>query len=279
MFGKCSRSPIHLKWTCLNGTNVAVSFRASKFKGLMVMTRKPLHGLFGLLLCASATFAADIPDYPFVFVTGKAASDTPPNIAQCSLTIRAVDQDAAKGQSIVEARLNAVLAMLIDKGIATDDIESSKISKQILTPDFNSKQPLIRGYDMSRSLEFKSRQLTTLPAIEDGLVGAPNVEQISCQFDRTDREALEADLLNKAIHSAREQGDKIAQSLGRHVAAAVAASKAPFDSIASGLGLGDRPADFQAGNRMFKKSVSADELLVPSTVHMSVSVNVLFKMD
>jgi hypothetical protein len=37
-------------------------------------------------------------------------------------------------------------------------------------------------------------------------------------------------------------------------------------------------------DRMFKKSMSSDdlrgdELLVPATIHMSVSVNVMFKME
>ena len=36
------------------------------------MKSKIPYGLFGLLLCASGAFAADIPDYPFVFVIGKA---------------------------------------------------------------------------------------------------------------------------------------------------------------------------------------------------------------
>jgi hypothetical protein len=54
------------------------------------MTSKVSRSLLGLLFCISGgAFAADIPDYPFVFVVGKAEVETAPNIATCSLTLRA----------------------------------------------------------------------------------------------------------------------------------------------------------------------------------------------
>jgi hypothetical protein len=36
------------------------------------MTSKLLYFFCGLLICASVTIAADIPEYPFVFVVGRA---------------------------------------------------------------------------------------------------------------------------------------------------------------------------------------------------------------
>lgn len=118
-----------------------------------------------------------------------------------------------------------------------------------------------------------------MPAVENDFVGSPNVEQTNCQFDRNDRAALEAELLTKAIHSAREQADRRAEPLGRHVTVAVAVSKMPFEMLSSALGIDTRYAEMANASRMFKKSVSQDELLVPSAIHFAVSVNVLFKME
>jgi len=251
------------------------------------MTSNILYRLCGLLICAPAfapAFAATIPDYPFVFVVGKANIDTPPNIATCTLTVRSIDQDAGKAESIVDARLKSVLATLTAKRVSANDIESFNINKQILTNENlrnenNEKPAIIRGYDVSRSVKFTARQLDSLPAIESTLVGSPNIENINCQFDRTDRAAVEADLLTKAIHSARSQADKLAEPLGRHVTAAQAISRSPLDTIAGSFGLGGGFAGSEYTNRMFKKSVSADELLVPSTIPMSATVNVLFKIE
>ena len=244
------------------------------------MERKSLLCLIGLLAFGTTAIAADIPDYPFVFVTGNADIDTPPNIAMCSLTIRAIDQDPGKAESAVEGRLKSILASLTGRGVAVSDMESSTIGKQMLTTQYDEKGPAaIRGYDVTRGLQFKVRQLSSLPGIESEFVGSPNVEQINCQFDRTDRMGLEADLLTKAIHSAKEQADKLVEPLGRHVTGAVAVSKMPFAMMASVFGINTRFAELSGMDRMFRKSVSQDDLLVPSAIHITVSVNVLFKMD
>ena len=104
------------------------------------------------------------------------------------------------------------------------------------------------------------------------------------QFDRDDRASVEGDLQTKALLSAREQADKMAAPLGRHVVAPVAISKLAFDSLPAMFGLGSDYEGMERMGRMFKRSVGAgdlrgDELLVPATIHFAVSVNVLFKMD
>jgi len=236
-----------------------------------------------LFLLVSSGLAAEIPDYPFVFVVGKADVEIAPNIASCSLTLRAREQDPAKAAAIVEDRLKTVLAAFKTNHIAPNDIESFTIEKQVLTNEYNDNQAaVIKGYDVLRNVKFAVRQLESVAPIETTLVKSPNVTNIACQFDRTDRARIEADLMTKALHSARDEGDKLAVPLGRHVTAAVAVSKVPFDSIAGAFGLGAGSA-MERIDRMFKKSVSSDdqrdELLVPLTIHLAVSINVLFKME
>ncbi len=248
-------------------------------RGSTVMKSKLLYCLFALITCVSGAFAADIPDYPFVFVVGKADIDIPPNVADCSLSIRSIDSDAGKAQSAVEGRLKTVLSSLSAKHVSPNDIESSHMNQQIVLDDSRSRESAsIRGYDVSRQVKFTARQLDVLPSIEPSLVGSLNIENVRCDFDRSDRTAIEAELLTKAIHSARDQADKLAEPLGRHATVPVAVSKVPFDSIAMLLGFGGRslPPGF---DRMFKRSVAGDELLVPTTISLSTTVNVLFKME
>jgi uncharacterized protein YggE len=242
---------------------------------------QPIGVLLGLFLCASAAFSADMPDYPFVFVLGRADTDMPPDIAVCSLSLHAVDPDPGKAESIVNERLKSVLATLIANHVSPGDIESFSVNKQILTNnEYGAKGPAaIRGYDVSRALKFTARQLQSLPAIETPMIGQPNIDNINCRFDRTNRKDIEAELLTKALQSARDQADKLAQPLGRHVTAAVAISRSPFDSIAASFGLDGFSSSGEAYGRMFKKAAEPDVLLVPSTISMAASVNVLFKME
>lgn len=243
------------------------------------MTFKISLLVLGLLACSVNAFAEDIPAYPFVFVTGNAEAETPPDIAACSLTIHAIDADAGKAESTVDSRLKALLNVLSQKGVAADDIESFNVNKQILSTAYDEKQPAtIRGYDLTRSLSFKVRQLKSLPAIEVEFIGAANLEQINCQFDRTDRHAIEADLVAKALRAAKDQAEKFATPLGRRVTTAQAISQIPFASIPDAFGLGNR-ATVERMDRMFRKSTTQDDLLVPATIHLQVGVNVLFRME
>jgi uncharacterized protein len=249
------------------------------------MVSKIPYSLWAFMICVSGAFAADIPDYPFVFIVGKADIDTPPSIATCSLTLRAREQDPDKAASIVEDRLRSVLATLKAHHVAPNDIESFDIEKQVLTNDNNDNGlTVIKGYDVWRNVKFTVRQLEAVAPVEVSLVRSPNVSNINCRFDRTDRAVVEGDLMSKALRSARDEAAKLAEPLGRHVAAAVAVSKVPFEAIGGTFGFGDTSAAMQSMGRMFSKSVDpddlrGDELLVPSTIHLSVAVNVLFKMD
>jgi len=234
------------------------------------------------LLCASGAFAAEIPDYPFVFVVGRADAEMPPDMATCSITLRDREQDPAKAVLVVEDRLKSVLLTLNTNHIAPKDIESFNIEKQALTNEENdNERASIKGYDVWRELKFTVRQLEAIAPIETFLIKTPNITDINCRFDRADRAAIDADLLAKALHSARGEADQLAAPLGRHVNSAVAVSRVPFDSIAGSFGLGGGLAEM---DRMFKRSVvdsglHGDQLLVPATIHMSVSVNILFKVD
>lgn len=164
------------------------------------MTSKILYALLAFLLCVSRVLAAEIPDYPFVFVVGKADIDRAPNIATCSFTLRAREQDPDKAASIVEDRLKSVLATLKANHVTPNDIESFNIEKQVLTDENNdNERTVIKGYDVWRNVKFTVRQLASVPPVEVSLVRSPNITNIDCRFDRTDRATVEGDLLTKAL--------------------------------------------------------------------------------
>ena len=132
------------------------------------MTSKVLCTLLGFFLCTSSAVAAAIPDYPFVFVVGNADVETPPNIATCSLTLRAREQDPGKAASIVDERLKAVLATFKTNHIGPHDVESFTIEKQVLTNENDNQETVIKGYDVWRNVKFTVRQLESVAPIEIG---------------------------------------------------------------------------------------------------------------
>jgi hypothetical protein len=223
--------------------------------------------------------ASELPDYPFVFAPGSADSKVAPDVAHCALTVNAREPDASKAAAAVQSRFEAVLAMFAANHVADADIEADKVDKNVLTEN-EHESVSIKGYDLARHVSFTVRQLESLPSLEQSLLHASNVTDISCRFDRTDRAALEAELMTRALKSAREDAERLAAPLGRHVVAAMAVSKVPFSSIPGQFGFGDREMfSGAAERRMFKRTSVADELLVPGTIELSESVDVLFKVE
>ena len=92
-------------------------------------------------------------------LTGPADVETPPNIAICSLTLRAREHDPGKAASIVDDRLKAVLTTFKSNHIGPNDIESFTIEKQVLTNENDNQQTVIKGYDVCRNVKFTARQL------------------------------------------------------------------------------------------------------------------------
>ena len=245
----------------------------------MITAMKTLIPATALLLLGTVAGAAEIPDYPFVFAPGSADSKVAPDVARCALTVNAREPDASKAAAAVQSRFEAVLAMFAANHVADADIEADKVDKNVLTEN-EHESVAIKGYDLSRHVSFTVRQLESLPPLEQSLLHASNVTDISCRFDRTDRAALEAELMTRALKSAREGAERLAAPLGRHVVAAMAVSKVSFASIPGEFGFGDRDVvSVAAERRMFKRTSVADELLVPASIELSESVNVLFKVE
>lgn len=230
------------------------------------------------LAAGRGALAADLPDYPFVFVTGTADTAVHPDIAHCSAMVTARDKDAAKASNAVDERVNAVVAMATANHVAAADIDASATRKQVLTESARDVVA-ISGYEISREISFTVRDVDASIPIEQSLMTSPNVVNVSCRFDRTDRKSLEAELTTRALQSARDEADRLARPLGRHVTSAAAVSRIPFASIPEALGVGGMATGVYAGPRMFKMSAAASELLVPATISLSASVNVLFKME
>jgi len=242
--------------------------------------KRPLIPL--LFLFASAAWPSSIPDYPFVFAQGTAVLKIAPNIVTCRLTIRAINVDPKHAQGIVNARLTELLAVLSKNRLLKDDVDASAVRKAIVTNDYSRADPVqVRGYNVSRGVTFKVRDLGRWPAIADYLLGAKNIDNLTVEYDRIDRAALEADLITKAAADAKNRATHLAVSFGRRLGPPAAISPQPFASIGDTFGLGHSYGSQYAEARQFTIAVAAngDTFLVPPTISISASVNALFKLE
>ena len=171
--------------------------------------------LLCLLLLACTAQAAALPDYPFVFVTGESEAHVAPDIVACSVTVRAFDADPSKAQKLVDRRVQDLLMFLSEHKVPNDDIEAYDIQKEIIAND--SSEPgrvTIRGYNISRAVNFKLRDVSLWPEVSAMLLSTENMDDLRVNFDRTDRASIAADhQLAAGLHRLGSEGPRLHHSV------------------------------------------------------------------
>ena len=240
-----------------------------------------------LLMLASAApaWATDLPAFPFINVSGHAMRAVSPDLARINFTVKARDASAEVAAHAVSERAQEVLDLLAANGIAAADIDAHGVAKQVVFErDSGTSGGARRGpprYEVSRSFSILLRNLASWPDVGTKLLEMQNVEDLEAQFDRTDRQALEAELLVAAAHDAQQQAERLAAGFGQRLGAVQAVSQEPFLAI-SDLYLRADTRYAYAGSRAFKVSagrVSAAEVLVPATIPLAASVNAIYRLE
>jgi uncharacterized protein YggE len=239
------------------------------------------------MLVAVPGGASELPDYPFIFVTGYATQSVAPDLARVSLTVRARNASSAAATEIVGTRSQQVLDLLLANQIASADIDAHEVSKSaIFEPDSNGASGTARRahvvrYDVSRSFTFVLHELGTWPQLGTKLLQMDNVEDIDGRFDRTDRKVIESELTTAAAQDARQRAESMAAAFGQHRGPVQAISRESLrelnyrfldsPSYAGGLG-----APRQLGPPGSRKS--AFRLLVPATIQFQEYLNALYRL-
>ena len=228
---------------------------------------------FLLVSVASAQF----PDFPFVFAVGQAEIKLPPDIAEVSFEVLAFDKNANAALSVVHERSADLLSLFKKYDIPETDIVSYEIDKSARQRESQSGGPLdILGYELSRYFTVTVRDLDKYTAFMTALFAMQNTEDISVEFDRTDRGTVETELLAKAADDARRQATAMAKGAGAELGGVFALSQSDFDYVTASFGLGTH------ARAAYSSSVSGvkagERLFVPATVTFQRTVNVLYEL-
>ena len=243
--------------------------------------------MLGLAAPAGAT---DLPAFPFIDVTGHAMRAVSPDLARINFTVKARDASAEVAAHAVSAGAQAVLDLLSARGVAAADIDAHEVAKEVIFErDSGISGGKRRGpprYAVSRSFSVLLRRVASWPDIGTRLLEMQNIEDLEAQFDRTDREALEAELLAAAAHEAQQRAERMAAGFGQHLGALQAVSQEPFEAISSrflradmrytyaGGGLGVSEVMVTGGRR-----TSAEQVMVPATITLGTAVNAIYRLE
>ncbi len=230
-----------------------------------------------VILLAPLSYANDLPDFPFVSVTGSADREVPPNFADITLQTFVYDVSSDKAVEDNNRAMEQVFKLLRSFNIDQDTVSATDINKRERRVRGERREYLeIVGYEVSRRLSFQLSDLSRYAELANGLNAIDFVTEVNGRFDTSERATIERALQAEASQSSRQSADHLAESLGVSIDSVYGISKdrnfhygtarfAYYDQSVSAL---HAPRDNP--NRMV--------LLVPKTIELSQQVSVLYRL-
>jgi uncharacterized protein len=148
-----------------------------------------------------------------ISVTGTGRVFLKPDIADVSLGVVVQAREALEASQRAAEAMDAVIAALLDLGIAEEDIQTTQLS---LNPvyDWNRNPPLITDWEANNVVRVTVRDVEQVGPVVDAAVaaGATRVDGVSFRVD--DPTAAEAEARTEAVTSARAKADALAAAAG-----------------------------------------------------------------
>jgi uncharacterized protein YggE len=202
-----------------------------------------------------------------ITVTSTASVGTAPDEAVIELGMRSEADDSGGAYDANGAKSDAVLAALLDAGVAKDDVETTSQDVDRQTKD--------RGTPNERTVYVASTQFSVtvhdLDAVSDVISAAVNAGADSVRglrFQVGDQTAARQDALAAAVRGARRKAEAIAAAAGTSVSGVVQVREEGSNS---------RPyayrSELLAG---FALDTAAPAIVAPQTIPTQVSVTVIW---
>lgn len=142
---------------------------------------------------------------------GKVAATPDVAVVDLAIVTEAATSKAAQDENSQKSK--AVVDFLKKQGIDDKDIKTSgyNIYPQY---DYTSGRSVLRGYQVSQSIQVKVRDLEKIDTVLDGVVtaGANQINQLQLTID--DPVALQEEARNQAIKDAKAKADRLEDQLG-----------------------------------------------------------------
>ena len=168
------------------------------------------------ILCLGAALSAPVHAADRqIAVTGEGRVAVAPDMATVSFGVRREARAAGQAMTAASEAAAAVLATLADAGIASSDIQTTRIG---LDPRYqhsnDGSPPRITGYIASNDLSVRVRDLDGLGAVLDRVVtdGANSFTGIA--FGLADSGSREAEARAMAVRDARARAETLAEAAG-----------------------------------------------------------------
>ena len=237
---------------------------------------KKIVTMAALVMSVSWTLAANIPDFPFVFVTGQAETQLPPDSVKIIFRIKAFHKDSSNAVARVQSRSAEVISFLGTKGFNKGSLVSHELSKDVVRSKKDYQELEVQGYEVTRNFELTFDDIAKYKVVAETLFKMNDVSEINSSFDRKDRAEIEAKLLAAACADAKRNAEGMAAGFGKALGDVHCISKHGFWAIGTAFGLGAEGVEIIG---KLGGSAKDDFSFIPTTIKFENQVAVLFRLE
>lgn len=192
--------------------------------------------LFPLVIFPILVFAegGGLPTQPYIYVEGTAEIQKIADTITLKFDALATAADRTKANNEVQSKLKKIFEVLRERKIADNDVIAESIHSQPETEpeekDGWHRQKVI-GYNVTRPIEVKVRDVAIFPKLVDDLIALGGVEFADTESGLSNQKELQEQLRQKALADARGRADTIAKAMGVKVDSIFAISTVPFSEV------------------------------------------------
>ena len=231
--------------------------------------RKVFPFLLALLVVFSLSAAALADSTITVNGTGEALVSA--DVAVISLGVSARDRDVLKAQAKVNEAIASIRAVLLENGIAKEDIITDYINIYAMY-DYRDDQEEVAAYNANSTLAIRVTKMDAVGELIDLAFGAGANTLTGISFSASDTTEAKAEALRAAVRDAQEKAEVLADAAGL--------SLGKVESIQEG-----NTYSYERGAGNFTMNVKATEDAAAGTVIqsakliVSASVSITFELD
>ena len=231
--------------------------------------RKVFPFLLALLVVFSLSAAALADSTITVNGTGEALVSA--DVAVISLGVSARDRDVLKAQAKVNEAIASIRAVLLENGIAKEDIITDYINIYAMY-DYRDDQEEVAAYNANSTLAIRVTKMDAIGELIDLAFGAGANTLNGISFSASDTTEAKAEALRAAVRDAQEKAEVLADAAGL--------SLGKVESIQEG-----NTYSYERGAGNFTMNVKAAEDAAAGTVIqsakliVSASVSITFELD
>ncbi len=223
--------------------------------------------------------ASNLPDFPFVLVTGEAKTKVAPDMATIHLNLMAFDKDPEQALFTVGLRGREIVKLLNELDVKKVDIKSFNLNKQIQRERTNGYgQGKISGYEVNQRFEVTLRNIEHYSLVMDKLIAMKNVNNVTINFDVSNRQSLTQALVKKAGKDAKQKAQDLAAGLDAKLGNVFAATQdSSFNEFFARFGLRQENMGRFEAMKMSDRGGNYN-MFAPETIELRKTINVVYKL-